>query len=697
MKRLILLLSIVLSFECHAQKIKVACVGNSITYGAFILNREHNSYPAQLQEYLGEEYEVKNFGISGTTALKDGLYSYRNTSAYKESLEWNPDIVLIKLGTNDASERNDRWRQDFEKDYTSLVASYASLPSSPRIILLTPVRCFLPTKQDREITSKIIPVIHKTAFENGYEIINLHNMFGDRWQHYLFPDKLHPSSIGMGRIAAKIHSYLSLEQSHDGDVVSKFALKPCGEFNFHGYKGYKFDNNGVKYYIVKPNHVAEGKPWIWRARFWGHEPQLDIDLLERGFHLTYCEVGDLYGSQTAVDRWNTFYKLATRAGLNKKVALEGMSRGGLIIYNWAAQNVKKVACIYGDAPVMDFKSWPMGEGKYRGDDHCVKTMLAAYGFSSREEALAWQHNPIDHARVFAKAKTPILHVVGDADVVVPVDENSAIFETRLKEYGHSMKIIHKANVGHHPHSLNNPEPILKFILKATGQWKNECIHPVPGNEFRAGAGWTKDSDWHAEAEDIKATLQGRKIKLLMLGNSITQALGGDRLRVVNKSGKEAMDAAMGEKMWENAGISGDRTQHLLWRLREGNYNVAKPDVAVITIGINNLNAGDSAADVAEGILACAKEARYQLPDSKIILLGVLPAGRAVDSSLRKACEAVHEILSKSRIRGVEYVNPTSWFVCEDGSLREGLYAGDCLHLSAEGYKVWSQKLAQLID
>lgn len=166
---------------------------------------------------------------------------------------------------------------------------------------------------------------------------------------------------------------------------------------------------------------------------------------------------------------------------------------------------------------------------------------------------------------------------------------------------------------------------------------------------------------------------------------------------MNKSGKEAMDAAVGEKMWENAGISGDRTQHLLWRLREGNYNVAKPDVAVITIGINNLNAGDSAADVAEGILACAKEARCQLPDSKIILLGVLPAGRAVDSSLRKACEAMHEILSKSRIRGVEYVNPTSWFVCEDGSLREGLYAGDCLHLNAEGYKVWSQKLAQLID
>ncbi len=478
MKRFILLFSLILSFECYAQKIKVACVGNSITYGANVQDREQNCYPAQLQECLGEEYEVRNFGVSGTTALKEGLYSYQKTDAYKHSLEWNPDIVLIKLGTNDANERNDRWRGDFEKDYASLVASYAALPSSPRIILLTPVRCFLPTNQERELTGKILPVINKTAYENGYEVINLHNLFGDKWQKSIFPDKLHPSSTGMSAIAAKIYAYLSLEQSKDDDVVSKFALEPTGEFNFYGYKGYKFDNNGVKYYIVKPNQVAKGKPWIWRARFWGHEPQLDIDLLERGFHLTYCEVGDLYGSQAAVERWNVFYKLATKAGLGKKVALEGMSRGGLIIYNWAAQNIKKVACIYGDAPVMDVKSWPMGEGKYRGDDHCIKTMLAAYGFSSKEEALVWQHNPIDHARVLAKAKTPIIHVVGDADIIVPVDENSAIFEARLRDYGHTMKVIHKAEVGHHPHSLNNPEPILEFILKATGQWKSECARPV---------------------------------------------------------------------------------------------------------------------------------------------------------------------------------------------------------------------------
>ena len=96
--------------------------------------------------------------------------------------------------------------------------------------------------------------------------------------------------------------------------------------------------------------------------FWGHEPQTDIALLEHGFHIVYCDVADLYGSDKAVQRWNSFYKRMVKAGFNKKVALEGMSRGGLIVYNWAAQNPEKVACIYADAPVMDFKSWPMGQG-----------------------------------------------------------------------------------------------------------------------------------------------------------------------------------------------------------------------------------------------------------------------------------------------------------------------------------------------
>ncbi|MBE6186610.1 MAG: sialate O-acetylesterase [Rikenellaceae bacterium] len=697
MKRIILiLLCLVVGIECYAQKIKVACVGNSITYGAYVINREKNNYPAQLQAYLGDKYEVKNFGVSATTALYKGLYPYVDTEKYRESLEYNPDIVIIKLGTNDANERNDAYRSTFPKDYRRLVDEYLNLPSHPQVILLTPVHCFLPSNQDEVIKAEIIPVIEQTAYERNLDIVNLHNLFGDEWIEFLMPDKLHPSNIGAGMLAQKIYQYIAVEK-HDVDIIKNFPLKPVKEFNFHGYKGYEYDNNGVKYYIVKPHHTAKGNPWIWRARFWGHEPQVDIDLLEQGFHLTYCDVAELFGSPKAVERWDEFYALAVKAGLNQKAVLEGMSRGGLIIYNWAAKNPKKVACIYGDAPVMDIKSWPLNWGDCLDENkRSMSLLLEAYGFANAEEAMAWNKNPLNHARKLAKAKIPMIHVVGDIDEGVPVAENTAIFEREVAKYGHSVHVIHKPNVGHHPHSLNNPEKIVSFILKATGYKKNMCVYPVPGNEYRSAAGWSEGAEWYAVARDIEATLEGRKLKLLMLGNSITQGLGGERQRITSRAGQQAMDEAIGKGAWENAGISGDRTQHLLWRLKNCNYNRCSPEVAVITIGINNINAGDEAKDVAEGIVACAEEARRQLPDTRIILLGLLPAGKPANAWMRRACDEVHAHLKRANIKDVEYINPTSWFTLDNGELNTALYSKDNLHLSAEGYKVWSKKIAELI-
>ena len=697
MKRIILiLLCLVVGIECYAQKIKVACVGNSITYGAYVINREKNNYPAQLQAYLGDKYEVKNFGVSATTALYKGLYPYVDTEKYRESLEYNPDIVIIKLGTNDANERNDAYRSTFPKDYRRLVDEYLNLPSHPQVILLTPVHCFLPSNQDEVIKAEIIPVIEQTAYERNLDIVNLHNLFGDEWIEFLMPDKLHPSNIGAGMLAQKIYQYIAVEK-HDVDIIKNFPLKPVKEFNFHGYKGYEYDNNGVKYYIVKPHHTAKGNPWIWRARFWGHEPQVDIDLLEQGFHLTYCDVAELFGSPKAVERWDEFYALAVKAGLNQKAVLEGMSRGGLIIYNWAAKNPKKVACIYGDAPVMDIKSWPLNWGDCLDENkRSLSLLLEAYGFANAEEAMAWNKNPLNHARKLAKAKIPMIHVVGDIDEGVPVAENTAIFEREVAKYGHSVHVIHKPNVGHHPHSLNNPEKIVSFILKATGYKRNMCVYPVPGNEYRSAAGWSEGAEWYAVARDIEATLEGRKLKLLMLGNSITQGLGGERQRITSRAGQQAMDEAFGKGAWENAGISGDRTQHLLWRLKNCNYNRCSPEVAVITIGINNINAGDEAKDVAEGIVACAEEARRQMPDTRIILLGLLPAGKPANAWIRRACDEVHAHLKRANIKDVEYINPTSWFTLDNGELNTALYSKDNLHLSAEGYKVWSKKIAELI-
>lgn len=247
--------------------------------------------------------------------------------------------------------------------------------------------------------------------------------------------------------------FLAITLASLSSVEADDAVFPGNKSKWNGFDMYK-DKGRI---VVVPDKVAEGKPWIWRARFWGHEPQFDIAMLKKGYHVVYCDVGNLYGAPAAVKRWDDFYKyLRETHSFAKKVVLEGMSRGGLIIYNWGIANPEKVAAIYGDAPVMDFKSWP---------GHANKGIHNAYGFKNADEAKAYKGNPIDNLMPLAKAGVPIIHVVGDADKVVPISENTSITQKRYKELGGVFEVIHKEKVGHHPHSLKDPQPLVDFVLK----------------------------------------------------------------------------------------------------------------------------------------------------------------------------------------------------------------------------------------
>jgi pimeloyl-ACP methyl ester carboxylesterase len=234
---------------------------------------------------------------------------------------------------------------------------------------------------------------------------------------------------------------------------------PGKQSSFHSFVQHNFKLEGLNCKVVVPEKIDNGKPWVWRARCWGHQPQTDLALLNRGFHVVYADVGGLYGSAKAVKRWDVFYKyLVESHGFEKKAVLEGMSRGGLIIFNWAAQNPEKVHCIYADAPVCDFKSWP----------GINKAIMNVYGLT-KEQAETYKGNPVDNLKPLANAGIQLLHVVGDADKVVPVAENTAVIEKRYKELGGTIEVIHKKGIGHHPHSLKDPQPIVDFILKHAQQ------------------------------------------------------------------------------------------------------------------------------------------------------------------------------------------------------------------------------------
>lgn len=218
--------------------------------------------------------------------------------------------------------------------------------------------------------------------------------------------------------------------------------------------------------VVFPRVKSSGK-WIWRARFWGHEPQTDKALLDKGFHLVYIDVAQLFGNDEAVALWDAFYTHCRQQyTLDKKVVLEGMSRGGLIIYNWAAQNTDKVACIYADAPVCDIKSWPGGLYTGDGSEEAWNTCLKAHGLDEKT-VLDYTGIPLFSCVKVAEANIPVLHVCGDSDTVVPYTENTGKLKVAYEKVGGDIQIILKQGIGHHPHSLEDPGPIVDFILENT--------------------------------------------------------------------------------------------------------------------------------------------------------------------------------------------------------------------------------------
>ncbi|MDI1313024.1 GDSL-type esterase/lipase family protein [Prosthecobacter sp.] len=238
----------------------------------------------------------------------------------------------------------------------------------------------------------------------------------------------------------------------------------AGEWN--GYAKHELTIAGKSVTVVAPKTAASGRPWVWHGEFFGHKPAPDIALLGKGFHIVYMKINDMLGSPGAVKLWDACYaELTTKYGLSTKPSLVGLSRGGLYCYNWAIANPDKVSCIYADAPVCDFKSWPGGKGKGKGDAKNWALVPKLWGFKDEAEALAYKGNPVDSLAPLAKNHVPLLHVYGDADDVVPWDENTSLIESRYKALGGSITLIRKPGVGHHPHGLDDSTPIIEFIAK----------------------------------------------------------------------------------------------------------------------------------------------------------------------------------------------------------------------------------------
>jgi len=142
----------------------------------------------------------------------------------------------------------------------------------------------------------------------------------------------------------------------------------------------------------------------------------------------------------------------------------------LFVYRWAARNPQKVACIYADTPVCDFKSWPLGQGDGIGHAGTWQSLLKMYGLTEAE-ALEYTQNPIDVLSPLAQAGVPLLHIVSQNDTVVPPAENTDELQRRYWKLGGTMRVmrVDEGTAASHGHHFPHPDPLApaEFIVNHT--------------------------------------------------------------------------------------------------------------------------------------------------------------------------------------------------------------------------------------
>jgi pimeloyl-ACP methyl ester carboxylesterase len=236
---------------------------------------------------------------------------------------------------------------------------------------------------------------------------------------------------------------------------------------WHGHVRHSFLFQGHPAWVVMPETPLPGNPWSWCMMFPDAftERCAAPQLVTAGFHHAFLDVGNTFGGPDAVAKLAAFHAELVRRGLAMKPALIGISRGGLYAHRFAADHPDKVAVIYGDAAVCDFKSWPGGRGTGKGSPPDWLALKAAYSFADDTAALAYPGNPVDALQPLAAAGIKLIHVVGDNDDVVPPQENALLVASRYRALGGTIELIHKPGVGHHPHGLDDPTAVVDFILR----------------------------------------------------------------------------------------------------------------------------------------------------------------------------------------------------------------------------------------
>ncbi|WP_162130528.1 SGNH/GDSL hydrolase family protein [Schlesneria paludicola] len=457
---------------------------------------------------------------------------------------------------------------------------------------------------------------------------------------------------------------------------------------WQGYQKSEFLVGRRLAFLIEPKEPATGKPWIWRTEFFGHEPQTDLELLKRGFHVAYIDLQNLYGAPVAMEPMDALYAEVTKTyGLAPRVVLEGFSRGGLFALNWAAKNPEKIACIYNDAPVCDFKSWPAGKGTGVGSPADWERLKGVYGFKNDAEAEAYRLNPVDNLAPLAAAKIPLLHVCGETDDVVPLAENSTLVAQRYKELGGAITLIVKPHCNHHPHSLKDPTRIVNFVLSHTGFVDQVKSAPTP-----YGADYYK---LRGGLENARQKFLRDKVgRVAFLGGSITAAPGW----------RDQVCADLKRRFPEtqfdfiNAGISSLGSTPGAFRFRRDVLANGPVDLLFEEAAVNDDTNEFSDVEQVRGMEGIVRQAKIANPHMDIVLLHFVDPGKIQQYNQGKTPSVItnHEKVAE------RYLLPSIDLAKE---VTERIHAGEMtwerdfrdLHPSPFGHELYARSVGRLFD
>ena len=494
--------------------------------------------------------------------------------------------------------------------------------------------------------------------------------------------------------------FIGLAGHSDPVAFRNFRVKRLPEADalkqgvFFGYKKMDFKLGDRDAAVVFPSKPLPGNPWYWRTEFFGHEPQVDLELLRRGFHVGYINVQNLYGAPAAMAPMNEFYDYVRSVfRLSSKVTLAGFSRGGLFAFNWAVANPGKVAAIYADNAVCDFKSWPAGKGSGVGGKKDWERLLGVYHFADEAEALKYGGNPVDTLASLARASIPIVGFSGKADEVVPFTENIGLVQSRYSELGGEIQVIQRPFTKHHPHSLRDPMPIADFIA-AHAFCVKAPIKPLGPEAGQTPFGYNYHAIRNGLPNALRTFAAGGTARVAFLGGSITQMKGW------RESVAEDLQKRFPKTQFDfvHAGIGSLGSTPGAFRLERDVLSRGRVDLLIAESAVNDSTNGHTDIEQIRAVEGIVRHTLTSNPEADVLLLYFVDPSKMDD--IRKG-ERPAVIRNHERV-AAHYGLP-SLDLAEE--VTERIAAGEfswekdfkSLHPSPFGHEVYRKAIGRLMD